>query len=95
LTIIAEKEILMDSEQRAATLARIDERTEAILTRMDQHVKAFEAHEERDRQDFKDVNKRIGAVERKQNWMIGVGTTAVFCIGIVLGIVRKVFTGGV
>lgn len=85
----------MDAEQRAAALARIDERTESMMTIMEKHSEALVLHEERDRQDFKEVHSRISRVERKQNWMIGVGTTSVVVVGFVVSFARKMFTGGI
>lgn len=32
-------------------------------------------HETRDREDFKEVHTRVSRVERKQNWLLGVGST--------------------
>lgn len=60
-----------------ATTARTDERTEAILTHQEEQAKALEAHEERDRQDFKELHSRVSRVERKQNWMLGVASATV------------------
>lgn len=71
-------------------LVRIDERTATLHDWM-------ESHEERDREDFKEVHKRINRVERKQNWMLGIGSMTVFTVGIavsiLVGFIRGIFGG--
>lgn len=66
----------MDKEMRD-TVIRIDERTLAILDHQEKQTEALAAHEERDRQDFKSVHSRVSRLERKQNWILGIGTAAV------------------
>lgn len=80
----------MDNELREMrdTVVRIDERTSAILDNQKKHSLALEAHEERDRQDFKSIHDRITGVEKKQNWMLGIGT-AVFIGATALGAFLK------
>jgi len=68
------------------TLARIDERTSTILNNQ-------EKIEVRVREDFKEVHHRVTKVERKQNWMLGVGSTVVFAITTVVGFLMAPFTG--
>ncbi len=69
----------MDTElsEMKETMARIDERTAAILDHQEVQAKALSEHEERDRQDFKELHSRVSRVERKQNWMLGVATAVV------------------
>ena len=57
-----------------AVVARIDERTETILGNMEDFKTALRDHEHRDRMDFKELHSRVTSVERKQNWMLGIGT---------------------
>ena len=75
------------------TMARIDERTIAILMNQEKLGDSLEGHEDRDRVDFKEVHHRISRVERKQNWMLGIGTSIAFAI-IAIGGVAKAFFGG-
>ena len=69
-----------------AAVERIDERTTIILTNQ-------EKIEDRVRDDFKDVHGRVSRVERKQNWMLGVGSAVVFVITTVAGVIMSPFTG--
>lgn len=72
-----------------------------LLVRIDERVASLHEwmgdHEKRDREDFKEVHHRINRVERKQNWMLGVGSMTVFTIGIavsvVVGFVKGMFGG--
>ena len=75
------------------TMARIDERTTAILLNQEKLSTSLEGHEDRDRVDFKEVHHRISRVERKQNWMLGIGTSVVFVI-MTIGGLAKAFFGG-
>ena len=72
-------------------VVRIDERTKSILDNQEKHTKALAAHEERDRQDFKDVHSRVSRVERKQNWMLGIGTAAFIGITALGAFLKGVF----
>lgn len=69
----------MDTElgEMKETMARIDERTVTILTHQKAQAAALNAHEDRDRKDFKEVHARVSRIERKQNWMLGVATATV------------------
>ena len=82
----------MDKEL-AATVARIDERTKAILDNQHALGETFKEHEQQDREDFKTVHGRITALERKQSWILGIGTTLVFAITAAIGF-AKTFIGG-
>lgn len=75
-------------------MARIDERTETILDHQEKQNAALTKHMDQDREDFKEVHSRISRVERKQNWMLGVGSACMFVIGAVITILKGVFTGG-
>lgn len=75
-------------------MARIDERTIAIHDSQEKLGEALLTHEERDRLDFKEVDHRFNSVERKQNWMLGVGTASVFVLGLAVTFIRGLFTGG-
>lgn len=83
----------MDDRELRATVARIDERTESILKGVEMHVANFKNHEQSDREDFKEIHARITSVEKKQNWMLGIGTAAVF-LGTVLAGFFKGILGG-
>ncbi|MHA2067835.1 MAG: hypothetical protein ACXABY_26020 [Candidatus Thorarchaeota archaeon] len=72
----------MTEQSLAEVVARIDERAGAILVSQERLEKSIQAHEDRDRIDFKEVNNRITALEKRQNWMIGVGTTVATGIGM-------------
>lgn len=74
-------------------VARIDERTQVILDHQEKQVEALDAHEERDRQDFKEVHDRITGVEKKQQWIIGLGTAVIFTITIIGGFFKGFFSG--
>lgn len=76
----------MDEKTDRELLVRIDERVASLHGWMDDH-------EKRDRADFKEVHKRINRVERKQNWMLGVGSMTVFTIGIMVSIVAGFIKG--
>lgn len=67
----------MELAEMKETMARIDERTVTILTHQETQAAALEAHEDRDREDFRELHKRVSKVERKQNWMLGVATATV------------------
>jgi hypothetical protein len=72
-------------------VARVDERTQTILTNQENLAKTVADHETRDRQDFKEVHSRINRVERRQNWFLGVGTTVVFCVGVAVTAFKALF----
>lgn len=76
-----------------ASVARVDERTIVILNHQKEHVENFINHEAEDRVDFKEVHTRITSVERKQNWMLGVGTAGIFVVTIVAGFFKGLFGG--
>lgn len=72
----------MEAQDREM-LVRIDERTLSI-------VQWQTKHEKQDRQDFKEVHKRINRVNTKQNIILTVGAA----IGAIGGWLGKVFTSG-
>ena len=79
-------------------VARIDERTGHILDGLESHANALVVHEDRDREDFKElhsrisaVDKRVAAVSRTQTWMLGIGTAGVFVLTSVIAFFRGVF----
>lgn len=74
-------------------MARIDERTIAIHDNQEKLSKTFTLHEMEDRQDFKEVHTRITGVDKKQNWMLGVGTAAVFVLTLIGGFFKGIFGG--
>ena len=73
------------------TVARIDERTDSIHTAIKNYSKALSKHEDHDRDDFKEVHHRITKVERRQNWMLGIGTAGVFVLTMVAGFFKGIF----
>lgn len=74
----------MDAElaDMKEVVGRIDERTTTILANQGEMKEALEDHEDRDREDFKSINDRVTSVERKQNWILGVGTAIVAGISL-------------
>ena len=85
----------MDTElgEIKASIARIEERTQAILEGQDRNAKDLDAHEERDREDFKEVHGRINKLERRQNWFIGIGTGLIFFVSTTWAIIKEFFGG--
>lgn len=85
----------MDTElgEIKESIARIDERTIAILENQDRNTQAIEAHEERDRADFKEVHGRINNVERRQNWFMGIGTGAITLTAAAWAVIKHAFGG--
>lgn len=69
-------------------VTRIDERTLTILQRIDRVAHDLNEHETEDRQDFKDLHSRVNAVERKQNWIVGIGTAIAFAATIAIGFMK-------
>lgn len=74
-------------------LSSIDAQCEAIRSSQDDLNETFKTHEERDREDFKEVHIRISAVEKKQNWILGVGTTGIFVLTMIGGFFKSIFGG--
>lgn len=74
-------------------LGRIDERCVAIHDAQDDIAKALKTHETENREDFGDVYSRVSRVEKKQSWMLGVGTTIMAVVVFASGIVTKMFGG--
>lgn len=72
-------------------LSSIDAQCEAIRHSQDVLNDTFKTHEDRDREDFKEVHGRIAAVERRQNWMLGVGTAGLFLITLIGGFFKGMF----
>ena len=83
----------MDTElsEIKQSIARIDERTTAILENQERQDDDLEAHAERDRQDFKEVHHRITNVEKKQQWIVGLGTAVIFGVTLLAGIIKGFF----
>lgn len=76
-----------------AGLTAINGKCEAIQASQEDLNEMFKAHEERDREDFKEVHTRITTVETRQNWMLGVGATGIFVLTIVAGFFKGLFGG--
>ncbi len=74
-----------------AGLALINVRCEAIHDSQGALNETFKTHEARDREDFKEVHARIATVEKKQNWILGVGTTGLLVATIVGGFFKGIF----
>lgn len=55
-------------------LSAISSKCEAIHESQEDLKGALRSHENRDREDFKEVHDRITRVDRKQSWMLGVAT---------------------
>jgi len=72
-------------------IARIDERTSIILTHQERHAQSLVEHEARDREDFKDVYGKISHLEKKQNWLLGVGAAGAFVLTVVSGFFKGIF----
>ena len=66
-----------DVAEIKAVLGRIDERTK----RCDEWMRD---HEDRNREDFKEVHHRVNAVAGKQNWILGVGSAVGVGFGVLL-----------
>ncbi len=87
----------MTQESELALLVRIDERTKNTdLVVMRLHT-WMDNHEKRDREDFKEDRARISKVEKKQNWMLGIGSalssTFILVGGIIVAWGKGMFTG--
>lgn len=74
-------------------MARVDERTIAILDHQKSQNEAFVAHQKQDHEDFQVVHSRISGVEddvigvaKKQNWILGIGTACAFVITLIFGV---------
>ncbi len=74
-------------------LSSINAQCEAIHESQGALNETFKTHEARDREDFKEVHARIAAVEKKQNWILGVGTAGLFVITLVSGFFKGMFGG--
>lgn len=68
-------------------LVRIDERTASMKKTLEDHI-------QNDREDFKEVHSRIGRVERKQYWMLGVGAGAGSFIGVLAAYLKNMIGSG-
>ena len=71
----------MDDRELREVVTRIDERTATILGNQTKFEALFRRHEERDRQDFKEVHSRITELQAKQGWIFGVGSAFAFAAG--------------
>lgn len=76
----------MTRETDRELLVRIDERVGTTHDRMERLESWMDNHEERDREDFKEDRVRLSKLERKQNWMLGVGSTLGSVILVAAGI---------
>lgn len=76
-----------------ASLGRIDERTIAIHDAQKDMADAFTSHENQNREDFKIVHSRVSRVEKKQSWMLGVGSAVMGIIVFASGVLTKLFGG--
>ncbi len=76
-----------------AGLGRIDERTVAIHDAQQDLTDAMRAHEDRNREDFGVVHSRVSRVEKKQSWMLGVGSTVMGIVIFASGMFAKLFGG--
>lgn len=91
----------MEQEEQQL-LARIDERTAAIQATQQGILDFLRTHEERDRQDFKEIHDRIsttktetserlGKVEKKQSWMMGIGAAIAFAFTSAIAAIKGIF----
>lgn len=76
----------MTQETDRELLVRIDQKVCAIDDRTTELHKWMDDHEKRDRVDFKEDRARLSKLERKQNWMLGVGSTMGSVILVAAGI---------
>lgn len=71
------------NQEARELLIRIDERTSHIATRQDEILDRFESHELQDREDFRTVFERLNKVEKRQNWIMGVGSGLMVAGGLI------------
>ena len=74
-------------------LGRIDERTVAIHDAQKDLADAFKDHEKDNRTDFRGVHIRVNKIEKKQAWMIGIGTAITGMVATVGGFFTGIFGG--
>jgi len=74
-------------------LGRIDERTVAIHDAQENLADTLKAHEQDNRSDFRGVHLRVNKIEKKQSWMIGIGTAVVGMITAVGSFFTGLFGG--
>ena len=75
------------------SLGRIDERCVAIHDAQEDLTKGMKTQEDRNRADFKAVHGRVNRVEKKQSWMLGVGSTLMAVVVFASGVLTKMFGG--
>lgn len=73
-------ELAKELSDLSVSLGRIDERTTAILSHQEVFAEAMVAHQKDNRSDFRGVHGRINKIEKKQSWMIGIGTAVMSMI---------------
>lgn len=73
-----------DLAEFKALLERIDERT------ANTH-EWTKTHEAQDREDFKEVHSRFNRMERKQSWILGVGSASMLALGGLLTWAKDLF----
>ena len=76
-----------------ASLSRIDERTIAIHDAQKDLADTLKSHEDQNREDFTTVHGRVSRVEKKQSWILGVGSAVVGIVIFASGILTKIFGG--
>lgn len=83
----------MDTElaEMKVMVARTDERTASMAKSISDIAVAMRSHEDRDREDFKAVHSRVNRVERKQNWMLGVGSAVVVLFTMAVTAAKFIF----
>jgi hypothetical protein len=74
-------------------LAAINGKCDTIHASQEELKGTFHRHEDEDRADFKEVHARITGVEKRQNWMLGVGASGVFVVTLVGGFFKGLFGG--
>ena len=80
----------MDLEQKEL-LVRIDERTKGMDAKSDVLLARFDDHEKKDREDFREVYSRLNTLEKRQNWLFGVGSGIAFLFGIAAAWIKTTF----
>ncbi len=76
------------------SLGRIDERCVAIHDAQRDMADGMKDHEDRNREDFKIVHGRVSRVEKKQSWMLGIGSALMGVVVFASGLIAKIFGGG-
>ena len=83
-------------QQDRERLIRIDERTAALVNTFDRHLDQnrddFAKMGDRITSEMDKVHSRIGRVERKVHWIVGIGTGGVAVVALALSWARSVLT---